>query len=246
MLNNGVKNGFGKKKFRKNGRSILLIMTTQPGTNSTLYKTHKLDIPVRLLTTRVGCNTAIENLSRFIGSICAPLTSNLPNMIKDTSRLLDLIDDINESSLPDNLILVSFDIISMFPNRDNEKGMEAVRLLLVSRCSKNPLTECIMEGLEICLLNNNSRFANKHLLQTNSTATGTPNSSSYSDTAITQLDQIINKNRATQFQECFYFGRYRDDCLFVWCGDFHKVLNTLDEKLKIRWKLEVVVFVFWI
>ena len=54
----------------------------------------------------------------------------------------------------------------MFLNIDNEKGMESVRSLLDSRSSRNPSTECIMEGLEICLLNNNSCFANIHLLQT--------------------------------------------------------------------------------
>ena len=56
--------------------------------------------PVRLLTT--GCNTAIGNWSRSIESICIPLTSNLPNTIKDTSYLLGLIDDINKSSLPES------------------------------------------------------------------------------------------------------------------------------------------------
>ena len=53
-----------------------------------------------------------------------PLTSNLPNAIKDTSHSLDLIDDINKSSLPDQLILVSFDIITMFPNIENERGLK--------------------------------------------------------------------------------------------------------------------------
>ena len=43
--------------------------------------------------------------------------------------------------------------------------MEAVRSLLDPRSLKNPSTECIMEGLEICLLHNNSGFANIHLLQ---------------------------------------------------------------------------------
>ena len=38
-----------------------------------------------------------------------------------------------------------------------------------------------MERLEICLLQNNSRFANIHLLQTNGTAVGAPNSCSYFD-----------------------------------------------------------------
>ena len=96
-------------------------------------------------------------------------------MIRDTLHLLDLIDDINKSSLPDQLILVSFDITNMFPNIDNERRMKAVRSLLDSRSSKNPSTECITEGLEFCLSNNNSRFANMHLLQTNGTETGAPN-----------------------------------------------------------------------
>ena len=107
-----------------------------------------------------------------------------------------------------------------------------------SSSSKNPSTECIMEGLEICLLNNNSRFANIHLLQANGTATGAPNSFSVFDIAISHLNKIINKKRATQFQEYFYFGRYHDNYLIIWCGDtekinnFHKMLNNVYEKLK--------------
>ena len=99
----------------------------------------------------------------------------------------------------------------MFPNIDNERGMETERSLSHSRSLKNPLTECIMEGLEVCLLNNNSRFPNIHLLQTNGTGTGGPSSCFYFDIATTHLNKIINKKRVTQFQECFYFGRYRDD-----------------------------------
>ena len=79
--------------------------------------------------------------------------------------MLDLIDDTSKSSLLDKLILASFDIVNMFPNIDNVRGMEAARSLSDSSSSKNPSTECIIKGLEISLLNNNSRFANIHLLQ---------------------------------------------------------------------------------
>ena len=66
-------------------------------------------------------------------------------------------------SSPDKIIVVSLDFINIFPNIDNERGMEAVRSLLDSRSLKNPSTECIMQGLEICWLSNNSRFTNKLL-----------------------------------------------------------------------------------
>ena len=77
-----------------------------------------------------------RKLSRFIKSICPALTSNLVNIIKHTSHLLDLIDDINTSSLQDQLILVSFYIIDMFANIDNERKMEVVQALLDSKSSK--------------------------------------------------------------------------------------------------------------
>ena len=78
-----------------------------------------------LLTT--GCNTAIENLLRFIEVVCAPLTNNIETRIRDTSHLLDIIDDINSEMIPDIKILVSFDIVNMYPSISNDRGIAAVR-----------------------------------------------------------------------------------------------------------------------
>ena len=86
-FNNGVKNGFGGKNSKK-WKEYFVNYDAQLGNNTTLHKNHKPHVRVRLLTT--GFNTVIENLSRFIETICASLTSNLSNIIKDTSHLLDL------------------------------------------------------------------------------------------------------------------------------------------------------------
>ena len=90
----------------------------------------------------------------------------------------------------------------------------------------------------ICLFNNNSVFADQHLLQENGTATGAPNSCSYSDLAIVPIDEQINSARMSSYKELFLYGRYRDDCLALWAGDesrlrdFVEFMNSLDEKLK--------------
>ena len=208
----------------------------QPGKNSTLYKTHKIGTPVRLLTT--GCNTAIENLSKFIERVCAPLSCKIPTRISATSHLLDLIVSINETGLPENFILVSFDIINMFPSIDNVKGMQAVRDALETRETLKPSTTYIIEALEICLYNNNSVFSDQNLLQINGTATGSPNSCSYSDLAIYPLDKKILSAKQTEFSELYYFGRYREDCFGIWTdigGKLHKFLeflNNFDSKLQ--------------
>ena len=102
-----------RNEISKEWAKYIVNVNAVPGKNSTLYKTHKPNNPVRLLTT--GCNTAIENLSRFIEVVCAPLTNNIKTRIRDTSHLLDIIDELISERIPDNIILVSFDIINIYP-----------------------------------------------------------------------------------------------------------------------------------
>ena len=88
------------------------------------------------------------------------------------------------------------------------------------------------------MYNNNSIFNNKHLLQENGTATGAPNSCSYSDLALEPIDEAIYAEAQSNFPELLYFGRYRDDIFALWVGteerlqQFFNFINTLDDKLK--------------
>ena len=226
----------GRNEIDKNWKDFIINEEAQPGKNTPLYKTHKQNTPVRLLTT--GCNTAIENLSRFLEVHSAPLTEDLPSRIKDTGHLLKLIDEINSKGLPEGTILVSFDVVNMFPNIDNERGLRTLRTAYDKRKTLKPSTQCLIEALQICLYSNNSTFNNKHLLQTNGTATGAPNSCSYSDLAMQPIDDAIFRERDTNFVELLYYGRYRDDCLVLWNGSLERLyeflafINSLDEFLK--------------
>ena len=83
-----------RNEISKEWAKYIVNENAVPGKNgTTLHKTHKPNSPVRLLIT--GCNTAIENLSRFIEVVCAPLTNNIEIKISDTSHLLDIIDELN-------------------------------------------------------------------------------------------------------------------------------------------------------
>ena len=88
-------------------------------------------------------------MSHFIEVACAPLTNNTETRIRDTSNLLDIIDELNLEMNPDNTILVSFDIVNMYSSIDNDRGIAAVRNALETRANKKPLSDCIIEGLEI-------------------------------------------------------------------------------------------------
>ena len=77
-----------------------------------LVKTHKANNPVRIITS--GCNTAFQNLSIFVEKVLYKEVERLPSRIKDTSHMLDIIDNLNDSDLPENSVLVSFDVVNIY------------------------------------------------------------------------------------------------------------------------------------
>ena len=78
--------------------------------------------------------------------------------------LIDIIDELNSEIIPENTILVSFDIVNMYPRIDNDRCIAAVWKALETRANKTPLTDYIIEGLEICFKCNNSRSGSQNLL----------------------------------------------------------------------------------
>ena len=135
----------------------MAVKDSTPGKMYDNVKTHKIGNPTRVITS--GSNTAIENLSVFVENVLYDIASELPSRIKDTNHMLDIIDNLNSLDLPFNSILVSFDIINMFPNIDNNLGLSFVKKYL-DLCSKNIRTNCLLESLELCLTCNNSIFNN--------------------------------------------------------------------------------------
>ena len=77
----------------KEWKDYIINNEAVPGKNTPLYKTHKPNTPVRLLTT--GCNTAFENLSNFLEAMSAPLANKMKSRIKNKGQLLEIIDNIN-------------------------------------------------------------------------------------------------------------------------------------------------------
>ena len=116
----------------------------------------------------------------------------------------------------------------MFTSIGNNRGVAALKSALDSRTNLSPPTKCIIKAIEICLTNNNATFAGQNLIQTNGTAMGAANSCSYSDLAIQRIDNAVIDAQRTIFQEIFYFGQYRDDCITIWTGDVDKLLEIIN------------------
>ena len=117
-----------------------------------------------------------ENLSAFTEFYLQPLAQKLLSFIKDTTDLLNKIEHLNTSGpFPTGTLLVSWDMVSMFPNIDNKLGLFAFRKALNARESIFPSTSCILEAIKICLKSNHSVFKENFFLQIHGTVMGPKN-----------------------------------------------------------------------
>ena len=205
----------------------------KPGVAFGNIKTHKNDNPLRLITS--CCGTAIENLSAFTEFYLQPLARK-PSFIKDTTELLNRIQNLNEQGpFPEGTHLVSWDVVSMFPNIDNELGLGALSRALDTREQLLPSTDCILEAVEICLKSNHSVFNKKFYLQIHGTAMGPKNACSYADIAMGEIDHKAKHCGPIKPSQ---WWRYRDDIFDLWqqglaaLNSFTEYINSLYPMIK--------------
>ena len=110
-----------------------------------MVKTHKADNPVHVIAS--GCNTFVEKLLILVEKTY-PLADRLNLKLKDTNDMLEIIDDINKSVLCENCVLVSFDVVNMFPNIDNKSGSLSVKEALTGSNFDVDSAQCIGDALE--------------------------------------------------------------------------------------------------
>ncbi|XP_068756472.1 uncharacterized protein [Montipora capricornis] len=214
--------------------SWIVNRKAKPGVAFGNIKTHKKDNPLRLITS--CCGTAIENLSAFTEFYLQPLARKQPSFIKDTTDLLNRIQKLNEQGpFPEGTLLVSWDVVSMFPNIDNELGLGVVSRALDTREQLLPSTDCILEAVEICLKSNHSVFNEKFYLQVHGTAMGPKNACSYADIAMGEIDHKAKHCGPIKPSQ---WWRYRDDIFDLWqqgpaaLNSFTEYINSLYPTIK--------------
>ena len=212
----------------------------KPGKNYGLIKTHKPNNPIRLITS--GNGTAVENLSLFTEYFLHPCVKKEPQILIDTTALLKKVEDINRrfSPFPAGTLLVSWDVISMYPSIDNKVGLDACKTALDRREKLSPSTDCLLEAIKITLECNNSTFNNKHYRQNRGTAMGPHNACSYADLAMTTIDhKILDTNtRPNDITFPPDWSRFQDDCFSPWFAgvpsllEFTEWLNSISDSIK--------------
>ena len=213
---------FDKGYITEDNLKYLLVPNPKAGRFYLLPKIHKQGIPGRPIVSANGHPT--ERISEFIDFHLRPHVLALPSYLKDTTDYLRRLE--TKPTVPDNTVLVSLDVTSLYTNIPHEDGINACREAWDTRDIKDPPTDSLVNLLTIILKCNNFEFNGKHFLQIQGTAMGTKMAPSYANVFMGKLESQLLMS--VPFQPLSWL-RFIDDIDMQWCHGEIKLENFLKE-----------------
>ena len=198
-----------------------------------LPKIHKESIPVRPIVSYVGSPT--YNLASFFSSTISKNTTPPRSKIINSFELVKKLKNVN---VPDNYVLASLDVVSLFTNVPKEAAISAVKSRWdeIRRKVSLPWRD-FEEGLRLCLDSTDFNFDGKTYFQKRGLPMGSPFSPVLADLVMDDLEKDRLSN--LDFEVPVYF-RYVDD-IFIMVPNTHvdrilQIFNT--NPLNIEFTLE--------
>lgn len=191
-----------------------------------LPKIHKPDNPGRPVVSSIDCHT--EKISHFVDHHLQPLNKALPSYVQDTTDFLQKLRALPEE-LPEDALLVTMDVRSLYTNVPNQEGIEAVKSYLRARAepSDRNLSQVIATFLSLILTLNNFVFNDENYVQVNGASMGTKCAPSYASLFMGKFEEthILPKIRDL----ILIYVRYIDDIFFIWTGTERELLQFFSE-----------------
>lgn len=200
-----------------------------------LIKNHKPGNPIRPVVSYI--NSPTRELSINLNSMFKQLTNFKPE--NNLNNSLDLVQKLNKKT-PDNSILVSFDIKSMFSNIPTNECLILIDEIL-QKSNINPIiaTE-ILSCFETCLSQTYFQFNNKFYLQHTGLPMGSPLSPLLADIFMSYIEnKILNSNLGKNHIHFWY--RYVDDVLACFKGTNRQLQNFLHYINSVHSKIQFTV-----
>ena len=115
--------------------------------------------------------TPTEKVSEFLDSQLKPVMQSSQSYIKDSGDFIKKIKNIG--TIPKDSILVTADVVGLYPSISHEAGLRALEKAPNSRTNKNVSTEDLVKMAKFVLKNNYFEFNGKVKQQISGTAIGT-------------------------------------------------------------------------
>ena len=177
-----------------------------------LPKIHKQDNPGRPIIS--GCGGPTVKLSQYADHLLKPLLKHIPSYVQDTTDFLSRIFSLNQD-LPDNIILITLDVKSLYTNIPNDQGIQA--------CVITPeITQSVIDILSLILNKNTFTFNNEHFLQIHGTVMGSPMAPTYANIFMAILERKL-LNEAPHGLIPIEWIRFIDDIFAIWTHGIEKL-----------------------
>ena len=152
-----------------------------------LTKIHRRfsDVPGRPVIS--NCRMPTEKVSEFLDFQLKPVMQNGKSYIRDSGHFLEKIKNI--STLPENAILVTADVVGLYPSIPHQAGLSALKEALENRSVKKIPKETLIKMAEFVLKYNLFEFNYKVFQQISGTAIGTKFAPSYARINMDRVEQ---------------------------------------------------------
>lgn len=192
--------------------TYLYLLPPKPSRTPLIYflkKLHKSPISVRPIVSHV--NSVTSNISAFIDHLLKPIVKEIPHILSNSTELL-----LDLKSIPccSNTILVSLDVVSLYPNIPIEESIHIILNIIKEQNNPTYPPLCILNTLLSFVLNYNCfNFGDLFFLQVHGIAMGTRLAPNYANLFMSDFE---SKHVFTQSPQPVYYRRYIDDIFMVW------------------------------
>ena len=202
-----------------------------------LPKTHErlFNVPGRPVIS--NCGTPTEKASEFLDSHLKTIMQKSWSYIKDSADFINKIGQIGD--IPENAILVTADVVGLYPSIPHKTGLKALKNALDKRKQKHIPTGKLINMAEFVLKNNFFEFNGSVKQQVSGTAIGTKCAPTY---ACIYMDEVETEFLKTQERTPLVWFRCIDDIFFIWTHGkeyletFLQELNDFNADLKLTYE----------
>ena len=162
-----------------------------------------------------------------------PLINRVKSYLRDTTDFLNHL----PLEVPENMLLLSFDVQSLYSNIPHKLGIEAITYWLTKFPDDSPIRfskEFILEGINFILNNNTFHFNENYFRQTKGTAMGTKFAPVHATLVMGYLEETLYEKIKIRFGHEFgnefiqNWKIFLDDCFIPWKMSSSELLELKD------------------
>ena len=203
-----------------------------------LPKVHKAGVPGRPVVSCSGSLT--EKTSAVVDFLVKPFVTAVDSYLRDTNHFLEKVRSLEP--LPPDAILVTLDVVNLYPSIPNEDGISALSAFLQEQNMGNTKRQDICRLAHFVLSKNVFEFNSAIYIQISGTAIGTKMAPTY---AIIFMHMVERRALSTALFKPWIWSRFIDDIWSVWAHgkekleEFILMLNKQHPRLTFTWEAGV-------